>query len=457
MNNRLRFVAGYLWATARQEHRLALLALVGLAPGVAFLVAWLHLALALRQAQDTALRQGFDWLNLPANIQSTGWLLPPLLLDLLGLDGVLVGVGVVTLLIGCLGLANAYVTSVEHRASDLALLLALGLSRGWLTVLLLAEAGLTGLLGSGVGLLVGIPLAGAIWPAAQAYLGLAAAFRPDGWALGVALAAGLQASLLFMGTTALLGVAVEPSHPLRGERPPSPLHGWREWETARYGTLYAGLLALAVGLPVLPLTATGLLVALAVALSLLLTGGGWLLTRLYARLPTPGQAVLWRMALDGLARHPRHTAGLSLALIAASYGAGLATLALIAGGGRALFAVWVAGGVLVAAAGLVLTAAALAALERRGELALLVALGTRPSRVLRMILIEYGVIALGGGSVGALLALVNWALAGGGVWWSALAILLLDVLAALLSAWIGAAPVLWRIARRSPGRELRGE
>jgi hypothetical protein len=34
---------------------------------------------------------------------------------------------------------------------------------------------------------------------------------------------------------------------------------------------------------------------------------------------------------------------------------------------------------------------------------------------------------------------------------------LLDVLAALLSAWIGAAPVLWHISRRSPGRELRGE
>ena len=111
----------------------------------------------------------------------------------------------------------------------------------------------------------------------------------------------------------------------------------------------------------------------------------------------------------------------------------------------------------MAAAGLVSTAASLAALERRSELALLVSLGTSPSRVLRMILIEYGVVALGGGSAGALLALINWALAGGGVWWSVGAIVLLDVLAALLSAWIGAAPVLWRISRRSPGRELRGE
>lgn len=444
MSNRFHFLRLYLFATLRRERRLGLLALVGLGPGVAFTVAWLHLALALPQNGHNA-------------TEATGWLLPALLLNLLGLDGVLVGVAVVTLLIGCLGLANAYVTSVERRLSDLALLLALGLSRSRLRFLLLVEAGLIGLLGSGGGLLLGIPLAAAVWPAAQSYLGLSLTFALDGQALGVALVAGVLAGLLFMGTTALLGVAVEPSHPLRGERPPAPLHSWGEWETARYGTLYAGLLALAVGLAVLPPAATGLLVLLAVVLSLLLTGGGWLLTRLYARLPIPGQAVLWRMALDGLARHPRHTAGLSLAMIAGSYGVGLAALALMDGGWRALFAVWVAGGVLVAAAGLVLTAAALAALERRKELALLVALGTRPSRVLRMILIEYGVVALGGGSAGALLALVNWALAGGGVWWSALAILLLDVLAALLSAWAGAAPVLWRISRRSPGRELRGE
>ena len=40
----------------------------------------------------------------------------------------------------------------------------------------------------------------------------------------------------------------------------------------------------------------------------------------------------------------------------------------MSGGWRALFAAWVAGGVLVAAAGLVLTAAALAALQVASEL-----------------------------------------------------------------------------------------
>lgn len=444
MRQRTGFLALYLRAAARQEKRLGLLALIGLGPGVAVLAAWLHLALALHAGGGGL--QG-----------ETGWLLPPLLLAWLGLDGVLVGVGVVTLLIGCLGLANAYVSSVERRSPELALLLGLGLPRNWLKVLLLTETGLIGLLGSGAGALASLLLAAAVWPAAQDYFGLAAPFAPSGRALGVALGAGVLAALLFMGTTALLGVAVDASHPLRGERPPSPLHRWREWETARYGTLYAGVLALAAALPLLPWQGTLLLVALAMALSLLLTGGGWLLTRLYGRLPVPGQAVLWRMALIGLARHPRHTAGLSLAFIAGSYGVGLAALAIFSAGWQAIFAVWVAVGVLVAAAGLVLTAAALAAMERRRELALLVALGSRPSRVLRMILIEYGLVAMGGGSAGALLALINWALAGGGVWWSALLILCLDVLAALLSAWAGAAPVLWRISRRSPGRELQGE
>ncbi|MGB5049829.1 MAG: FtsX-like permease family protein, partial [Caldilineaceae bacterium] len=212
---RLRFVGVYLWSTARQERGLGLLALVGLGPGVAFLVAWLHLALALRQVSAIALPQG----------QATGWLLPPLLLNLLGLDGVLAGVGLVTLLIGCLGLANAYVASVERRSSDLSLLLALGMGRGWLRLLLLAEAGLTGLLGSAAGLLLGIPFASVVWPAAQRYLGLPAPFVLDGRALAVACLAGVLAALLFMGTTALLGVAVDPAYPLRGARArlrPSP-------------------------------------------------------------------------------------------------------------------------------------------------------------------------------------------------------------------------------------------
>jgi putative ABC transport system permease protein len=112
---------------------------------------------------------------------------------------------------------------------------------------------------------------------------------------------------------------------------------------------------------------------------------------------------------------------------------------------------------LVACATLVLTSAALAALERRQELGLLAALGARRSRVRRLILLENGIVALAGGTLGAALALAAWALvgAGSGNWPLALAIAIIDVLAALATATVGAAPVLWLISRQPPGLSLR--
>ncbi len=104
---------------------------------------------------------------------------------------------------------------------------------------------------------------------------------------------------------------------------------------------------------------------------------------------------------------------------------------------------------LTAGAGLVLTAAALAAWERRQEYALLVALGARPGRVRRLILLEYAIVALGAGSLGGIMALVNWAGSSGrGNGWLAVGIILADLLGALLSAWVGAGPVWWRVGRK---------
>ncbi|MEZ4635208.1 MAG: ABC transporter permease [Caldilineaceae bacterium] len=57
----------------------------------------------------------------------------------MGLAGVLVGAGVVTLLVGCLGLANVYLASVERRMPELALLRGLGMPRSEVMTLLLLE------------------------------------------------------------------------------------------------------------------------------------------------------------------------------------------------------------------------------------------------------------------------------------------------------------------------------
>ena len=435
-----RFAPGYLRSVVRQEWPLVLFALGGLAPGVAVLTAWLNLALHLRGVGVST-------------ASHAGWLLPEVVLGRLGLGGVLVGAGVVTLLIGGLGLANAYLASVEKRTPQLALLQASGLNRREVSALLLLEAAGAGLLGSGVGLFGGLILSSLSWTAAGQYFGFDSPYRPDLFAIATAQVAGLTAALLFMGTTAIASLQIEPAIALRGQSGPFLLRSWRRRETTVYGTLYAVALVLEAGLPVLPAAALFLLAGLTAVLGLLLTSSGWLLTWLYDHLPAPASAVRWRLALQGLARYPRHTAGLTLAMIAGAYAVGLAALATSDGTPILSFPAWVAGGILVAGGVLVLTAASLAALERRQELALLVALGGRPSRVRKMMLLEYGIVAVCGGTLGASLALVNWAWAGGGNWVTALLIAFVDLLATVLAAWAGALPVLWLLARRTRSQQ----
>lgn len=432
-----RFAPGYLRSVARREWQLVLLALGGLAPGVAVLAAWLNLALHLRE------------LGAPTSSHA-GWLLPEVVLGRLGLGGVLVGAGVVTLLIGGLGLANAYLASVERRAPQLALLQSTGLNRREVSALLLLEAAGAGLLGGGAGLVGGLILGPLSWMAAGQYFGFDSPYRPDPLAFATALAAGLTAALLFMGTTAIASLQIRPTPVLRGQSGPLLLRSWRRRETTIYGALYALALVFEAGLPALPASALFLLAGLAALLGLLLASSGWLLTWLYDRLPAPARAVRWRLALQGLARYPRHTAGLTLAMIAGAYAVGLAALAASDGIPFWSFPTWVAGGILVAGGVLVLTAASLAALERRQELVLLVALGARPSRVRKLMLLEYGIVAVCGGTLGASLALINWAWAGGVNWSAALLIALVDLAATVIAAWAGALPVLWRLARRAP-------
>jgi predicted lysophospholipase L1 biosynthesis ABC-type transport system permease subunit len=436
-----RIAPAYLRTAARREWQLAVLALVGLAPGVATITAWRQLAWLLNDESHAALLRT--------------WLLPPLLLDALGPQGVLVGAGVVTLLVGCLGLANVYLASVERRMGELGLLMGLGLNRMETAALLLLEVTAVGLLGSSAGLLLGLFLNWVSWPSARVYFDLAAN-PPNLAVLLTGVGIGMVAALLFMGLSALVVAFELPSLALRGRQHSELLDAWQEWRTTLTGTLFASLLALVAGWPVLTARSTLLLTGLALTLSALLSLGGWLLTWLYWRLPKPAWTPLWALAVQGLARHPRHTAGLTLALTAGSYSVGLAALSWLDGLAASAFPFWVAGMVLVAGASLVLTAASLAALERRREYGLLMALGARRSRLWGLILLEYTIVAVGGGSMGALLALGNWALSHGrGEWWLAVGIVIADLVGALLSACAGAAPVLWLVTRRSPSAAIQ--
>ena len=440
-----RLAPQFLLASARRDWPLAALALVSLAPGVAALVAWMQIAWRVRGETLTAAQ--------------FGWILPPALLDAVSPAGILLGSGLVTLLVGCLGLSNAYLASVERRLGGLALLLALGLSRWELMALLLLEAMGLALLGTAAGLALGFVLSVAVWLPARDYLLLEPGFILYWQPFVTGAIAGLLATLLFVGVT---GISTALRSPLSALRSPSPRHwirDWGHWRFSTLGVLFTAVLAVLLGVLVLGLRAGLILTGLALVLAATLNAGSLLLTRFYWRLPTPDGWPLWALAVQGLARHRRQTAGLTLAMIAGALGFGLAALSWVNRRAEATFPLWVAGMLLLACATLVLTSAALAALERRQELGLLAALGAPRRRVRRLILLENGIVALAGGTVGALLALLAWALvrgeAGAANWLLAVAIAVINIMAALATATVGAAPVLWLISRQPPGLSLR--
>ncbi len=434
-NRRLRlrnFALAYVGAVTRREWHLGLLAVIGVAPGIATLLAWINLALA--------------WGEQP-HLLLLGWLLPTFILNRLGVAGVLVGAGMVTLLIGCLGLTNAYLASLDRRLPELLLLRRLGLRRHQLLWLLGLEALLIGLLGCGVGLLLGVGLSWLTWGEAAAYLALPIPYRLNPLAPLAAVGIGLVAVLLFLQTAARLAPLALLQQ--RSANPSGPSDDRVARRNSWAGTLYGTLLTLLAGLLVLPVEAALLLALVAGLVAITLNGGGWLLTRLYRRLPLLPHRPLWSLAVQGLARHPNHTAGMTLAMTAGAYAAGMAALSWLASDGLARFPFWVAALILLAGATLVFTVAALAVLERRTELAMLRTLGARRHRLWQLVLLEYGIVAVGGGTVGALLALVNWVASGQhDQWLIAVGIVLADLVGALLSAWIGAAPVLWHLTRR---------
>lgn len=446
-----RLAPAFLTASGRREWPLAVLALVSLAPGVAALTAWLQIAWRVRDASYTAAQ--------------LGWALPAALLHTITPAGVLVGCGLVTLLVGCLGLSNAYLASVERRLHDLTLLLSLGLSRLELMALLLLEAMGLAVLGTSFGLAFGVLLSVASWLPARDYLLLPPGFRLYLAPFAIGAVAGLLATLLFVGVTGITTGLRSPLAALRHYPRRHWMRDWGQWRFSTLGVVFTAVLTALIGLPVLGPGIGLLLTALALALAALLNAASGLLTRFYWRLPTPITRPLWALAVQGLARHRRQTAGMTLAMTAGALGVGLAALGWLSRKTQPAFPLWVAAMLLLACASLVMTSAALAALDRRQELGLLQALGARRSRVHRLILLESGIVALAGGALGALLALLAWWLATvepgappgytGLGWPQALLIAGIDVLAALITAWVGAAPVLWLIARQSPGVSLR--
>ena len=110
------------------------------------------------------------------------------------LNGLFLGLGAVSLLVGAVGVANIMVISVLERRSEIGLRRALGAARGHIRVQFLSEAVLLALLGGAIGVSIGIA-ATAIYATAK------------GWAIvipAIAWAGGLTAALLLGAGAGLL-------------------------------------------------------------------------------------------------------------------------------------------------------------------------------------------------------------------------------------------------------------
>jgi putative ABC transport system permease protein len=125
------------------------------------------------------------------------------------LNGLFLGLGAVSLLVGAVGVANIMVISVLERRSEIGLRRALGATKGHIRTQFLAEAVLLALLGGAVGVAAGA-LATAIYATTKNW---AIVVPPVAWAggFGAALAIGAIAGLL----PALRAARLAPTEALR--------------------------------------------------------------------------------------------------------------------------------------------------------------------------------------------------------------------------------------------------
>ncbi len=120
---------------------------------------------------------------------------PEQLLEQLGsvlgiLQAVLVGIAAISLVVGSVGIASSMYTSVVERTKDIGIMKAIGASNREITAIFLIEAGLVGLLGGAIGVLIGFGIAKIISvAAAQAGFTFLRIFvEPELVALGLAFA-----------------------------------------------------------------------------------------------------------------------------------------------------------------------------------------------------------------------------------------------------------------------------
>ncbi len=235
----------------------------------------------------------------------------------------LLSVGIVILFAGAFVIMNAFLMTVAQRTRQIGMLRALGLARGQVMRLVLLEAGVLGLLGSGLGLLTGLGLAWGV----MAVLNTLdeTPFVVPWWGVVLSLLLGLSVTLVAALQPAWEASRISPLVAVRQSRSDTD-HSWYLRRGSRAGLTLLGLLLITLPLiallrrpnmwEVMVFVGINLVVLLAAMVLMLpalidLTGR---LTRplLIDRLGTPG-----RLAADSLNRNRLRSALTAGALTAA--------------------------------------------------------------------------------------------------------------------------------------------
>jgi putative ABC transport system permease protein len=179
---------------------------VAAAPGVDLLTAVDQVEIALRRARAIAPEKESDFsINRPEQLANT-------YAELTGaLYGVALGVGLITLLVGGIGIMNVMLVSVRERTREIGVRRALGARRSTIVLQFLLEAAAVSAIGGTIGTLLGLALAKVVSLATP----LAAAVQPATIAGGIGFAAAV--GLVFGIWPAARAAQLDPVEALRHE------------------------------------------------------------------------------------------------------------------------------------------------------------------------------------------------------------------------------------------------
>lgn len=220
--------------------------------------------------------------------------------------------GLLSLLIGGIGIVNTMLVVVGQRTGEIGVLKTLGLQGRQITIMFLIEALLMGILGSVGGVVLGLGLVAALQGVAENVVAQTLAFRIYGEAVAMGLVTGVLVTLVFGLLPTLAAGKVRPVVVLQPDRTALPRTGG--WSSALIVVGLTAVIGVLVGV-ILDNYPMGLGIAfatigiLAVA-TLLFRGLVWL----FGRLPTFGSAYL-RIAQRGIGDRPGRAATTLLALV----------------------------------------------------------------------------------------------------------------------------------------------